>query len=174
MRTRVGNVNPPQRLVRHAQSRRNLMLEVSKRVTKILFENPNMDGPISQTYDDISDAIMKVLPEALVATGAVSFNIKSLTKEKDWHHLCCMYIEGVLVSMPDKVRRAGPKATWKIRTGKPGKVNGKWKYCSWCGGPFYTSKSKCRQRYDSPTCYWAAYRTKSVAETPDFANVAAF
>ena len=156
-------------LIGIAQSRRNLMLEISKRVIKDAFENPDMEAPWETVYDSIANKIVEALPASLVAVGRTQFHLGQITKDKDWKRIVYSYIDAVLAAMPDKVRRAG-RQTWKIRK-RPGQSKGRWKFCCWCGNPFYTPQSRCAQKYDSPSCYWAAYRTKAVAISPEFANV---
>ncbi len=156
-----------------AQSRRNLMLEVVRRATKILFENADPHALMETMNDDITAVVIDVLPASLEAVGTRRFHLRDITKDKDWMKLVGVIITQVLAEgsgTSGKFRRV-KKDLWALRK-RPGTSKGRWKYCCWCGGPFYTPRSKCRQKFDSPTCYWAAYRTKSIPVEPDFVDEA--
>jgi len=154
-----------------AQARRELMHEVVRRATRVLFETTDPNAFVETMGDSIGEAIVKVLPESLETVGVRTFTLASISKDKDWYELAGRYIAGVLVKCQEKFRHVG-KGYWGIRK-RPGKLKGRWKYCCWCGGPFYTPLSKCNQRYDSRNCYWEALRRKNVARVPDFAATAA-
>ena len=149
------------------QGKRDLMAEVVRRASRILFETADPNALVDTMQDEIINAVIAVLPDSLDATHTRTFTVSQISADKAFHEMASRVVAGVLVKCQGKFRRVSNGAwTTRKRRGKP---KGRWKYCAWCGEPFYTPRSKCHQRYSSTACYWKAYRAGVVAETPDFA-----
>ena len=122
-----------------AQGKRDLMVEVVRRASRILFETADPHALVETMQDEIVKAVTEVLVDSLEATHTRTFTVSQLTEDKAFHEMASRSVFGVLVKCQDRFRHVGKGYFGKRK--RRGNLKGRWKYCAWCGEPFYTPVS---------------------------------